>query len=198
MAGFWLWHLRLGNPLVIKAGWTALVGGLSVFYATQADGMPGRRLAIASMLGSWGARLTVFLLYDRVFSRPRRGETRSFWFCQAQALSAVFFSVPAVLAVVNPDPDFSPLEFGAAALWVVGFAGEATADRELLHFKMDPANAGRRCESGLWRFSRHPNYMFEWVMWVAYALFASASPLGWIAFLCPAAMAVILARNVLS
>jgi steroid 5-alpha reductase family enzyme len=106
----------------------------------------------------------------------------------------VFFSLPALLAVVNPAPEFSLLEYAAAALWAVAFAGESTADRQLLHFKMEPTNAGRTCQQGLWRYSRHPNYFFEWLIWVSYALFAAASPWGWLASACPLVMLYLLLR----
>ena len=79
---------------------------------------------------------------------------------------------------MNWYPEFQPLELAGAVLWTVGFSGETTADRQLLFFKMNPENAGAVCNRGLWRYSRHPNYFFEWLMWVAYALFASASPYG--------------------
>ncbi len=206
MALLWVWHLRRKNAAIVDAGWTSLIGGLSVFYAARAvDGMPGRRLAIGAMMGSWGARLTVMLLYDRVFGRSedgryanlrqRKGDRANvwfFWFFQAQAAAAIFFSIPALLAVVNPAEAFAPVELVAAGLWAVAFAGESMADRQLLYFKMDPANRGQTCQVGLWRYSRHPNYFFEWFMWIAYALFASASPYGWIAFACPALMLFLL------
>jgi Predicted membrane protein len=96
--------------------------------------------------------------------------------------------------VLNPADEFSVVEFVAAALWVIGFAGESTADRQLLHFRLDPQNRGRTCQLGLWRYSRHPNYFFEFLMWVAYALFASATPFGWIAFACPAVMLFLLLK----
>jgi steroid 5-alpha reductase family enzyme len=198
MALLWAWQLRAKNAAI----------GLSVFYALRVvDGMPGRRLALAAMLGSWGARLTVMLLYDRVLSRPEDGRYTNlrlrkgaranawfFWFFQAQAVAAIFFSIPALVAVLNPADEFSVVEFVAAALWVVGFAGESTADRQLLHFRLDPQNRGKTCQVGLWRYSRHPNYFFEFVMWVAYALFASATPSGWIAFACPAVMLFFLLK----
>ena len=208
MALLWVWHLRLKNAAIVDVGWTALVGGLSVFYAIRAvDTMPGRRLAVGAMLGSWGARLTVMLLYGRVFGHPedgryanlrqRKGDRTNlwlFWFFQAQAIAAIVFSLPALLAVLNPSETFSPIELAAAGLWIVAFSGESTADRQLLHFKMNPENHGRTCRTGLWRYSRHPNYFFEWLMWVAYALFASAAPYGWIAFVCPVAMLLLLLK----
>jgi steroid 5-alpha reductase family enzyme len=207
MTALWLWQRRTRNAAIVDAGWTALVAGLAIFDAAQTNGMPGRRLAIASMMGSWGARLTIHLLYDRVFGKPEHGryaELRRthgeradrwlFWLFHVQAAAAVFFSLPALLAVVNPAPDFTPLEYAAAALWVIAFAGESTADRQLLHFRLDPANAGRTFQQGLWRYSRHPNYFFEWLMWVSCALFAAASPWGWLAAACPLVMLYLLLR----
>ena len=161
MAALWAMQLRTKNAGVVDAGWTALVAGLAIFYATQAHGMPGRRLAIASMMGSWGARLT-----DLSAVRPHPGKARGrpicrtatrrvphakrwfFWFFQAQAAAAVFFSTPALFASVNSAPEFTLLEFAGAALWIVGFAGETTADRQLLHFKMDPENSGPHVSGG--------------------------------------------------
>lgn len=207
MAGAWAWQLRTRNAAVADVAWTCLVAGLGITDAVLADGMLGRRVAIASMIGSWGARLAVFLLYDRVLGKPEEGRYAELrrahgkradaWFFplfQAQAAAAVFFSLPVLLTGTNRSPDFAVVELTAAALWVVGFAGESTADRQLLAFRSDPANEGRTCQAGLWRYSRHPNYFFEWVMWMAYALFATAAPYGWIAWVCPAAMLYLLVR----
>jgi steroid 5-alpha reductase family enzyme len=205
MALVWVWHLKLRNAGIADVGWAFLVGGLAVLYAVLGDGWPPRRAAVAFMMGSWGARLTLYLLYDRVLNRPetgrhaelrrKRGDGANawfFWFFEAQAVAAVFFSLPALLAVVNRDEAFSPLELVAAGLWIVAFTGEVTADRQLERFKADAGNRGHAYLGGLWRYSRHPNYFFEWLMWIAYATFASASPRGWTAFVCPAMMTVLL------
>ena len=78
------------------------------------------------------------------------------------------------------------------ALLVGALAGEAVSDWQLRRFKSDPANRGRICEAGLWSLSRHPNYFFEWLCWLAYPLIAidlsGANPLGWISLLAPACM----------
>jgi steroid 5-alpha reductase family enzyme len=201
MALLWAWHRRLHNAGIAGVGWTALVAGLAILDARLGDGWEYRCAAVAFMMGSWGLRLAVYLLYDRVLHRPEDGRyveirrewgaeapRRFFWLFQTQALAAAGFSLPALFASMNPEPGFSIVELIAAGLWVVAFAGESTADRQLLRFKSKDANRGRTCRSGLWRFSRHPNYFFEWLIWIAFALFASASPWGWVAFACPAAM----------
>ena len=71
--------------------------------------------------------------------------------------------------------------------------GETAADRQLEKFREDPSQRGRTCRAGLWRYSRHPNYFFEWLMWMAYALFAIGSPpWGWLTLGCPAVMLYLL------
>ena len=82
----------------------------------------------------------------------------------------------------------------AVILWVVAWLGEAVADAQLAKFKADPASKGRTCRVGLWRYSRHPNYFFEWLTWVAFAWFATSSPNGWIGWISPALILYFLLR----
>src|SRR5438045_1269829 len=74
------------------------------------------------------------------------------------------------------------------------YAFEALADAQLAAFKRSAANKGRVCDTGLWRYSRHPNYFFEWLIWVAYFVFALASPGGWVAIIGPASILYLLLR----
>jgi len=203
----WMAQLKLRNAAVVDAGLAFAIGGLAVVDAVFGDGWPPRRAAIAFMMGSWGARLAVYLLYDRVFGktederhaeRRRRQEygddSRLLRFLAAYSAIALFFSMPALFAAVNGDEAFSPLELAAAGLWLAAFSGEVSADRQLERFKTDSSSAGRVCDGGLWRYSRHPNYFFEWLMWVAYAAFAAGSRWGWLASACPAAMLYLLLK----
>ena len=73
-------------------------------------------------------------------------------------------------------------------LWAVGILGESLADRQLARFRADPARRGQVCQEGLWRYSRHPNYFCEWLVWLGYGVYALASPWGWIGLLAPALM----------
>jgi steroid 5-alpha reductase family enzyme len=207
MAMLWLWHRRLRNAGVVDVGWAASVGGLAIFYGLLASGNVVRRSTIALMMGIWGARLAWFLLRDRVLNRPEDGRyadlrarksvaaTGDFFpFFQAQAFIALLLSYPAWIAAINPDPTISPLEILAVPLWLVALGGEAVADAQLEAFKSRPENRGKTCRDGLWRYSRHPNYFFEWLVWVAYALFALHSPYGWLAIACPLIMLFLLFR----
>jgi steroid 5-alpha reductase family enzyme len=106
-----------------------------------------------------------------------------------QAALNVFLSLPLLIASLNPAPALGALEWLGFAIWLVGLGGESLADRQLARFKADRGNKGRVCAVGLWRYSRHPNYFFEWTIWIGYATFALASPpWGYAGLLMPALM----------
>ena len=207
MGVLWIWHLRLRNAGIVDVGWAASVGGLAVIYGTFGQGHGPRRAVIAAMMALWGTRLAWYLLRDRVIGRPEdgryadlraRGSYAAAWkffpFFQAQALIAVLLSFPAWVSAINPEPSLAVVEIMAVGLWLAALTGESVADRQLEAFKARPGNRGKTCRVGLWRYSRHPNYFFEWLVWVAYALFASASPYGWVAIGCPLLMLYLLFR----
>jgi steroid 5-alpha reductase family enzyme len=206
MLALWLWHRRIGNAGVVDVGWALGLVLAVVLYAVVAEGDPRRRWVIAAMVAAWGLRLAGYLLRDRILGRAedpryadlrRRGSVAArgdfFLFFQIQALLVVILSVPMLMAAMDPAPAWSALEIGAVALWVAALAGETTADRQLARFKAS-GHAGGTCRSGLWRYSRHPNYFFEWLIWVAYALYALASPGGMLALAAPALMLYLLFR----
>ena len=207
MSVLWLIHLRIGNAAIVDAGWAAGLALLAVLYALQGDGFPERRLAIAIVASLWGFRLAVHLLIDRVIGQPEEGryqELRRRWkthlsakffvFFQFQALLDVLLSAPFLLIALNPRPAFSALEYAGMALWTVAFSGEVLADRQLRRFKADARNRGQVCRSGLWNYSRHPNYFFEWLIWVSFFLMALPAPYGWIAAVSPALILFFLFR----
>lgn len=207
MTGLWVWHLRLRNAGVVDAGWTWSVAASTLVFAVAGDGDPLRRALIAALVVIWAGRLSLYLLHDRVLGRPEDGRYadlrargsfaaagRFLPFFLVQGAIAVFFALPAWLAARNDAPAPRPLELAAIVLWAAALAGEAMADRQLARFKARPEARGRTCRDGLWRWSRHPNYFFEWLVWMAFALYASASPWGWVAFACPAVMLYLLFR----
>ncbi len=195
----WLVSLRLRNFSYVDLGWAINFSWLAVLYGTLGPGDGLRRALIAGMFGLWSARLAVHLA-RRIIGHPEEGryvDLRRRWgagghlnlkfllFFQAQAALNLLLAVPLILATANTSPALHPLEIAAVALWVVALAGESLADAQLARFKSDPRNRGLVCEIGLWRYSRHPNYFCEWLIWIAYALFALASPLGWLALPLP-------------
>jgi steroid 5-alpha reductase family enzyme len=154
------------------------------------------------MVTAWSLRLTVYLARRVAALHPEedaryqdlrkawagRLDLRFFVFFQAQALAAVIFSAPHAIAAVDPTPDLGPLELSGIALWLCGLAGESLADYQLARFKADPGRRGQVCRAGLWNYSRHPNYFFEWLVWCGFAVFALGSPYGALGLVAPALM----------
>lgn len=208
MAALWLVQLRIKDASHVDVGWTYGLGGLAVLYAVLADGDPAHRVLIAALAAVWSLRLGTYLLVNRVLrSKEEDGryqELRSRWgasahvrffaFFQAQALLDVIFAVPFLAIALNPHDGLERLEWAAAAIWLVAVVGEATADLQLARWRKEPASKGKTCRAGLWRLSRHPNYFFEWLVWVAFALAALAAPWGWLGLVAPALLLFLLFR----
>ncbi len=198
----WVWHLRIKNAGVIDVVWGANLALAASVFAVLGTGWGPRRFAIAAMVGLTGLRLSAYLL-RRVLGHPEEGRylaLREEWgrkgdidriflyFFLFQAVLVLLLALPFWWVTQNPAPGFSALERGAMALFFAAFLGQALADAQLKAFKADAANKGKTCRAGLWRVSRHPNYFFEWLMWVAYALMALAAPYGWTALYAPLLM----------
>jgi steroid 5-alpha reductase family enzyme len=203
----WLIHLRTGNAAIVDAGWAGGLAILGILYPALGGGYWLRSALIACMAGIWGFRLGGYLLFTRVIGHPEEGryrELRRQWktnipfkfllFFEFQALLCVALAVPFLAAAGNPAPAISLIEWAGVALWALAMAGEATADAQLSAFKSDPSSKGHTCQAGLWRYSRHPNYFFEWLIWVAFAIFALASPGGYWGLFSPALILYFLLR----
>ena len=201
MAGLWAVQRRTRDAGVVDVGWTYGVGLSAVVLAAAVDGLPARRVLVAARVVLWSLRLGTYILRDRVLKGPEDGryqdlrkrwragfESRILVFFQAQGLLAVLFALPAGAAMLSARPALGLVDLAAVALWLVAIGGETLADRQLAAHRADPAQAGRTCRRGLWRFSRHPNYFFEWLHWWAYALIAIGSPLWYVAFAGPLVM----------
>jgi steroid 5-alpha reductase family enzyme len=202
VAGFmfilWLIHLAMKNASIVDVGWASSLGILAIIYAVRTPGDPIRAWLIAAMAATWAFRLAIHLLI-RIVGKPEEGryvQLRRDWktnlgfkfllFFEFQAVLAVGLSIPFLLPTFNPSPTLHPVELAAVVVFLIGVVGESVADAQLSRFKSDPANKGRTCRVGLWRYSRHPNYFFEWLIWVSFALYALVSPWGWVGLISPA------------
>ena len=113
---------------------------------------------------------------------------------QLQAVLIVLLSIPFLIVCLNDRPGISLLEWLGVAIWSIAVAGEGVADWQLKQFRSRSENKGKICQAGLWNLSRHPNYFFEWLVWVGFFVFALGSPLGCAAIYCPALMLFFLLR----
>lgn len=202
LTALWAVQLRTRDAGISDFGWAASLGGLAVAYALTLDaGWPTRRALVAALAGLWSARLSWHLLTDRVLPPGEDGRWRALrerWGGRAPALFFLVFQLQALLAAVlsgayllamgAPTPGFRGWDVLGAAIVIGAVAGETIADRQLARWRADPANRGRTCRTGLWRWSRHPNYFFEWLHWWAWPVLAIGAPWGWVAVYAPILM----------
>lgn len=187
MAGLWLVQRRRRDATVVDAGWAFSLGAFAVFYALAGGGWGPRRALVALMAGAWALRLVIHILARSGGSEdPRYAELRRRWGDAAQPRFFLLFQANAALAAVlslsflapclDATPRWALREWAAVLLWGVSVGGEALSDSQLERFKARPESRGRTCREGLWRWSRHPNYFFEWLHWWCYPLLAGGAP----------------------
>jgi steroid 5-alpha reductase family enzyme len=206
MAVAWWFQRRWRNAGWVDVFWTFATGAAAVAGALwpwpDVSGFAPRQIVVAFLAAFWAGRLGLHLRH-RVLTRPEdaryagfrrdwggRFQARLFWFLQIQAASAWPLAVSVLLAARNPAPGFQPADFAGLALSAAAILGAGLADRQLALFVRDPRNAGRVCGSGLWAWSRHPNYFFEFLGWCAWPVFAAGPgwPIGWLALAAPVLM----------
>jgi steroid 5-alpha reductase family enzyme len=199
---------RIDNYGIVDIAWSYAFAALAVAYALWGEGWPVRRALVAALVTAWSLRLGTHLLVRIARKHPvedgRYVQLRKEWapsfktkmagFFQMQALSVVLLGFPFLAACSNSSPALGAVEWAGAALWLVAISGEALADAQLARFKRDPQSAGKVCDAGLWRYSRHPNYFFEWLIWVSYCTIGCASPWGWVGIISPACILYLLLR----
>lgn len=202
MTAGWAWQRRRTNAGIVDVLWSTGVGGSAVLAALIGSGAAGPRMVMAVLGGLWGLRLA-WHLWRRVSGEAEDGRYRAlrehwkgsqvkfFGFFQFQAFLVGLFAVPFLAVAANPTVSITGMLL-AVVIWVVSVGGESLADRQLAAFRADPANQGKTCRTGLWRYSRHPNYFFEWLHWFAYVVLAIGSPLWWLAWSGPVVMFLFL------
>lgn len=208
MTVVWLLARRLDNAGVVDVAWSLGFALLAAIYFSLGQGADPRKGLVAALAAVWSLRLGGYLWVrvarhhpqeDGRYAALREQYPRHTWlmffgFFQLQALLLVLLSVPFALAASNPAVGLSVWEWAGAGLWLGAMLGEALADQQLHRFRGRPGNRGRTCRAGLWRLSRHPNYFFEWLVWVAFFVFALGTPDGWISVYCPALMLFFLCK----
>jgi len=198
MGGLWLIYCFQHKANIVDIGWVAsLLIAMSVCLFLGYSYEP--RLWLLILMGAiWGVRLLVMLgrRYVREEEDARYGDLRVKWGGDAdktlflmmflfQGILAVLLALPFFLVAADPNPFWSTAQAIGGVLWLIGFVGVAYADYQLAQFKADPQHTGVVCNTGLWRFSRHPNYFFESIVWFGFAVYAWSAPFGMLALLSP-------------
>ena len=177
---------------------------LAPIYAFLGGGYGARKLAFTVIGAAWSLRLGLYILIRVSRMHPREdaryrtlrerwpGPGRFLLVFELQALIAVLFSLPFLLAAVNPRRGLGNFELAGLTLALFATAGEALADWQAQRFKRHPANKTAVVDVGLWRYSRHPNYFFESMVWWGFFIAALDSPWGLVTLLCPLLMLYLL------
>jgi len=189
MAVLWWHQKRCGDAGIVDVAWGLGVGVLgTLFCALATQGDLNRRGVLAVLVLVWSIRLSAHIA-TRLKKLPEDGryqtlreqwgaeaQRKLFGFFQLQAFWSVLFALPILIAANNSRPFPQRTDLAALVVWGLAVLGEALADRQLQAFRLDPANRGQVCRRGLWYYSRHPNYFFEWLHWWGYLLFAMGAP----------------------
>lgn len=192
----YLWALKIKNNGIVDIFWAFNFLVIAAVLYIKASGFSERVLLVCALAGLWSLRLGVYLLI-RVGShlsveegrykqlRQEWNNTKFFFFYQMQAFSNVMLAIPFFIIAVNPAPALTFNEYLGAGMWLICIVGEGLSDWQLQNFKSKPENKGKVCQDGLWNYSRHPNYFFQFSIWVSVSVFAISSPYGWLSLICP-------------
>ncbi len=178
----WVIQQRTKNAGIVDVGWAGAFVLVAALFAYRANpALPvATWLPVCLLVAVWSVRLTGYLIARGAARSPEEGryvDLRQRWgarasfkffvFFQAQAALVGILSIGFVVPFVRAPWDGSlGIRIAGAVVTAIGIVGETIADAQLRRFKRDAANRGRVCDVGLWSWSRHPNYFFEWCVWI--------------------------------
>lgn len=201
-----IWTRRIRNFGYVDVVWAAAFTLIAIWFAVTGPAPGWRRVVLAAVVGTWSLRLALHLgrrvAAHHSVEDPRYMALRRAWrdaldfkmtvFFEAQAVSVLLLAWPQFAISQNLAPRPLVSEIVGIVVVLAGIAGESTADAQLRAFKARGSQAGQVCDVGLWRYSRHPNYFFEWLVWVGFALWGISGPWGWLGVASPAFMLYLL------
>jgi steroid 5-alpha reductase family enzyme len=190
----WLVRERSGNSGWVDTIWTFSVGAVgagAALWPVAGAAPNARQWLVAALVLIWSLRLGTHIAIRTagISDDPRYAAFARDWgldaprkmfiFLQNQAFGSIPLALAVCIAARFPDSSLRLQDALGVLILVAAIAGEALADAQLKRFRRAPANQGRVCDIGLWRWSRHPNYFFEWLGWLAYPVIAISPHYGW-------------------
>lgn len=196
----WRYQKASGDAGVVDVAWSLSIGLIATFFCWNAtSGNETRRWIVATLALAWAIRLS-YHVFQRLKKHSEDGryvelkenwgkdtDRKMFRFYQFQAFASVLFAIPMLLAAHNPA-EIGVLDFVGIAIWFIAIGGESLSDYQLDEFRNNPANKGQVCKSGFWKYSRHPNYFFEWLHWWSYVLLSIGYSVGGLSIFAPLSM----------
>jgi steroid 5-alpha reductase family enzyme len=208
MMVLWAVQKRTGDAGIVDVAWATMIGVLALGFIGWFDGYLSRQALVGVLGAIWAFRLAVHLLVDRIIKATEEDgryqmlraswgkdtQRNMFFFYQAQAVFVIIFTLPIVLGQMNVHPELQVWDALGVGVWLIAVVGEMIADGQLARWRRQPENKGKTCRAGLWHYSRHPNYFFEWLHWWSYVLWAVGSDYFYFSFAGPALMLFLLFR----
>lgn len=211
VTGVWAWYRRTDNAAWIDTAWAGMIGLGALLHPFLSGAVSLRAWGLAVLVVAWSLRLGLHL-FHRTAGEPEDGRyamLREMWakkhgpqsipgrfyrFYLAQAFLSVALALPVALVAFDPSTDWGLWQSLALGLGAISLLGSHVSDAQLAAFRARPEHKGRTCREGLWKTSRHPNYFFEILLWVSFALYAVDAHGGLWAWLAPAAITFFLLR----
>ncbi len=204
----WVWSLRINNFSLVDAVWAFSIGLISCFWLWTYGVGSLKHWTAGLLIALWSVRLGSHLqrrirkIYpeeDARYGKLREvweGHVKSafFWFFQAQALSVILLALPFLLIALDKRNSWCLWETTGLMVVMFGILGEGWADFQMSQFKRKNPDAGAVCQTGWWKYSRHPNYFFEAMIWFGFYLYACGSSWGWTMIHAPVAITYLLLK----
>lgn len=198
----WMASRLINNYGLVDVAWAFGFFLVPCLYLWLGKPINGNLCTIAGMFMVWSLRLTWYLGLRFAHWYPKEDvryanlrstlgpfvEWKMLVIFLWQGAVLTLMTLPMVITVVEHNPEISLTKAGAIIVWFLALSGETIADVQLAKFARNSSNKNRTCQSGLWRYSRHPNYFFEWLGSVAFFLYVCDARYGIYAALCPAIM----------
>jgi len=208
MTVLWLVSLPLRNSSIVDIFWgpTFLLQAIVYAFVTPDAGSDARSILIVALVAAWSIRLALHIGSRNIgkgedyrYAGWREEAGASWWWRSffrvfvLQGVLSLFIGLPLLAAQVAGPAQLGWLDAVGAAVWGIGFFFEAVGDWQLTQFLRNPANRGHTMRSGLWQFTRHPNYFGDATQWWGLWLIALAAG-GWWTLLSPVAMTFLIYR----
>ena len=201
----WAWQFHTKNTDIVDITWALLIVLSGLIYVAMAEGSSFHRYIVLLIPIAWYARLAWHLIdrYQVDHEDGRYQQLRAHWsentqiklfvFFMFQALLAFAFSYP-VAVIVSSSQSFDIFDAIGITIAGLSFIGVTLSDYQLRQFKRRQDSKGKVCKKGFWRYSRHPNYFFEWTHWFAYPLIGWHAEQGWLLWIYPVLMLLFLLK----
>jgi steroid 5-alpha reductase family enzyme len=207
MSLFFLLAQALSDNSIVDIGWGIGFIVLSAMLLYHSDNISGRQWLLFVLIVLWGARLSLHI-FIRNLGKPedfRYANWRKEWgryavirsFLQVFMLQGFFMfiiALPLMIVKISTPSSLQLFDYIGLTVWLIGFYFEAVGDYQMVQFKKNPDNKGKFITTGLWKYTRHPNYFGECMMW--WGIFIISIPAGniWISVISPVVLSWLLTR----